>query len=179
MDQGTTCWRFTKTRVFINQSPVKLTTLGRSYSKDEKSPTQAESSQDLLENWERRFLTEKLQEMCNEGSALIPEFMVLYLTHPECPQAVRHRKLCYLNAPGTAARIPTTNSAICPEVLRPPKLLFLCREGICVLSFLTESHGQTATAEKKGLNKVFEIAKALLGRDLLLHLSSALYSVLG
>lgn len=77
------------------------------------------------------------------------------------PQAVRHRKLCYLNAPGAAARILTMNSAICPEVLGPPKLLFLCREGTCLLSFLTESHAQTATAEKKkGLNKVFEIAKS-------------------
>lgn len=44
----------------VYTSPVKLTTLGRSYSKDEKSPTQGKSSQDLLESWETLFLTEKL-----------------------------------------------------------------------------------------------------------------------
>lgn len=126
---------------------------------------------DLLKRWkitnsgrEQSGFTRKLGENVSDTEVEITgdvQWRVYFDTwicgaapHSPCvpPQAVRHWKLCYLNAPGAAARIPTMNSAICPEVLRPPKLLFLYREGTCLLSSLTESHVQTATAEKKGLN---------------------------
>ena len=67
-------------------------------------------------------------------------------------QADTLQKLHYLNAPCATARIPTMNSAICSEALRPQGLLFLYRGGTCLLSFLTESCVQTAIAKNKSLN---------------------------
>lgn len=67
-------------------------------------------------------------------------------------QADVQHKLRHSDAPCVAARMPTMNSAICSEALRPQRLLFLCRGGTCLLSFLTESCVQTAIAISKGLN---------------------------
>lgn len=166
--------RHTRLEIHQNQnvymSPVKLTTLRRSYSewknlKSEKSWKITNSGRD------QSGFTGKLGENVSDTAAAItgdvqwgtPHCFVCtsrqilwYLDLWCCTsltlstsQAVRHQKLCYLNVPGAAAKISTMSSAICPEVLRPPKLLFLYREGTCLLSFLTESRVQTATAEKK------------------------------
>lgn len=139
------------------------------------SVTQAGSSQDLSENWKRTLLTQKLweQEMYSEGSTLITGFTVVHLTRPVCPPEAG-RQMCSKSYVIWMPRVQQQESQPWTRLFAqrpwdPQRLLFLYRGGTCLLSFLTESHVQTAIAINKGLNNHFEIVKALLSRDWLLH----------
>jgi len=67
--------------------------------------------------------------MYREGSTLIPGFAVVHLPLLVSPQADAQQKLHHSDALCAAARIPTVNSGICLEALRPQRLLFIYRAG--------------------------------------------------